>query len=151
MNKTEQHAYQWLLAHGAKEIKFQKRSSPDFLTDIGNVEVKKQTSKKILVTPNQVRLLNEDQSIFYLVYPKGRETPELLTTKEFLGKYEIQDCSKSSCKTHLLYLDKDKIQFETEMPHNYRVVIPKNIVHDFPKKCRVIITIEPIEGKKHDS
>ena len=91
MNLTEQKAYQWLRNHGASEesIIFQPHTSPDFLTDIGNFEVKSTQGKTIMVCENQLPLLAAKEKTTFLVYTKNSVEPLVLTSQELQERFKI--------------------------------------------------------------
>lgn len=91
MNKTEQLAYQWLKEHGATEgsIVFQPHKSPDFLTDIGEFEVKSTNGKTIMVCENQLPLLEAKEATTFLVYMKDSVEPLVLTSQELQEQFKI--------------------------------------------------------------
>ena len=73
MNQTEQLAYEWLQNQGIakQDIIFQSKKTPDFLTPVGEYEVKKSQGKKILFSGDQEKLLKTD--ITFLVYSKNTQ------------------------------------------------------------------------------
>jgi hypothetical protein len=90
MNKTEKLAYNWLLSKGisAKDIFFQKKASPDFLTVIGNFEVKKTHNFTVAFTNKQLPLLNDDKTTF-LIYFKNSEEPLVYKGVNLKGDFTI--------------------------------------------------------------
>jgi len=81
MNKTEQKAYRWLLQHGysEKDIVYQRRRSPDFLTsDKKGFEVKKLYGKNVIkFGPTQFSGLKSLKNVTVLVF--AEDTDELIT------------------------------------------------------------------------
>jgi len=90
MNQTEQKAYNWLLAHGAKEnsIVFQQHKSPDFITNLGNFEVKHAEGQLVILTQNQICML-ESNDVTFLVYIGHNEEPLVLSSSEFIKRFRI--------------------------------------------------------------
>jgi len=95
MNKTEKLAFDWLKRKGFKDIVFQKRRSPDFITEGGSYEVKrgyrlKTGEIKILFSSSEQRqtLINEKTQI--LVFLEDREPFDILLPEE-LNKHRVRD------------------------------------------------------------
>jgi hypothetical protein len=88
MNKTETKAYNWLLNKGykPKDIVFQKRNTPDYLTsDRKGYEVKLKYGSSIWFYRNQIDALKSMDDAEILVFDKESETPFLIIpSKELL-------------------------------------------------------------------
>jgi hypothetical protein len=82
LNQTEQLAYEWLQNQGIakQDIIFQSKKTPDFLTPVGEYEVKKSQGKKILFSGDQEKLLKTD--ITFLVYSKNTQPPLVMKASE---------------------------------------------------------------------
>jgi len=81
LHKTEVLAYKWLLSQGLrkKDIVYQKRKTPDFLTPKGNFEVKrayklKNGKIKILLTDRQIGEIQKNNAKI-LVFDENRSDP----------------------------------------------------------------------------
>lgn len=90
MNTTEELAYHWLKEHGATgdSIVFQAHKSPDFITSIGKFEVKRTSGRCVVITKNQVKML-ETEDVTFLVYKDKSELPLKLSLSEFREQFTI--------------------------------------------------------------
>lgn len=103
MNPTERKAHEWLLAHGAKKITYQGRKSPDFITDIGNFEVKRLYGETVLFTQLQIPMLSSN-NLMFLVYRETDEEPLRLTPNELTNKFKITVMDYSALETARMQL-----------------------------------------------
>jgi ribosomal protein S27E len=110
MNVIEQKAFEWLKGQGAKEIRFQRRASPDFITDIGLFEVKTVNSGVISFTPNQFHILTGQKEVKYLIYTVGNSEPLLLTYLEIKRKFTL-----FNKKTSVAFSYKEKVIQEQQI------------------------------------
>ena len=91
MNSTEQKAFKWLKQHGAKDIVFQIRKNPDFLTsNLGGFEVKIALSRSVSFSKNQLNSMNDIMvHVTYLIYTKTAEDPLVFTYEQLSEHYKI--------------------------------------------------------------
>lgn len=90
MNRTEQKAFNWLIDHGANKVNiaFQKKSSPDFITDVGKFEVKTTKGKSLSLTGRQIEML-KDGDVTFLVYVKEADNPLVIKSDQILSMFHI--------------------------------------------------------------
>jgi len=92
INKTERLAYEWLKRRGIKGIVYQKKGTPDFITENGSFEAKrgyktKMGDIKIIFTLGQREKLMEANSKV-LVFLDGSE-PVAIIEPEDLGRKKV--------------------------------------------------------------
>ena len=90
MNKTQQKAYDWLLTQGytSKDIVFQPRKTPDFLTSDGKGWEAKMLYGKSTVWffDKQISLLSKLNNTFVLVFESGSKNPiSIITNEKIIG------------------------------------------------------------------
>jgi len=109
MNKTEQKAYHYLQAKGAKKIIFNSHNTIDFITDIGLFEVKVAHSHTITITCNQRKVLNENKvsEIRFLVYENDEDLPLDLSTDELKQQFKFWYTSVNSLNFTTCKIKKD--------------------------------------------
>lgn len=91
MNVTEKKAFKWLKKHGAIEdsMTFQATESPDFLTNIGNFEVKKAVGHTVFFTQNQIELMKVQTDINILIFDANLPEPIVLSFSQVKEKYSV--------------------------------------------------------------
>lgn len=111
MNTTEQKAFNWLLTQGYtnKDIVFQKRETPDFLTsDNKGYEVKLLYGNVVWLYNNQIEELYNMDNTFVIVFDKNKKNPNpvsIIPSKK-LKENKIID----GIKIVRYYTDKEQIK-----------------------------------------